>query len=248
MSRPAGDAASARAAPVVAACGLALEARIAAGIGVRAVAGGLDAARLAADLEREIARGARAVVSFGIAGALAPDLEPGECIVARGIATTGGGYRRCDEAWIARLRERLPGARCGDLHACDRPLAAAVAKRALHAQTGALAVDTESHVAAEVASAHGLPFAAVRVIADAARRDLPPAASVALKPGGRVDFAAVLRSVMSTPSQLPLLVRTAVDARAAFAALRRARRSLGDDLASPRGDARAGRSSGRGNR
>jgi adenosylhomocysteine nucleosidase len=37
----------------------------------------------------------------------------------------------------------------------------------------------------------------------------------------------VLRSVVRTPSQLPLLMRTAIDARAAFAALRRGRRRLG---------------------
>ena len=106
----------------------------------------------------------------------------------------------------------------------------ASSKRALYAETSALAVDTESHVAAEIALAHGLPFAALRVVADAADRDLPPAATVALKPGGRVDVKAVLRSLAATPSQLPLLLRTAVDAQAAFAALRRGRRRLGDDL------------------
>lgn len=214
---------------VVAACGLAVEARIAAGPGVRGVAGGVDPRRLADALEREVARGACAIMSFGIAGALAPDIVAGECIVAHGVAIAGG-YRRCDDAWTARLAARLPGARSGDLAACDRPLASASAKSALYGETFALAVDTESHVAAEIASANGLPFAVVRVIADAANRDLPPAAGVALKPGGRVDLAGVLRSLASAPAQLPLLVRTALDAQAAFATLRRVRQRLGDDL------------------
>lgn len=214
---------------VVVACGLALEARIAAGPDVRSVAGGVDARRLAAELENEVARGARAILSFGIAGALAPDVETGDCVVARGVMASGCRWR-CDEAWTTRLRERLRASRFGDVAACDRPLASVAQKRALFDETHALAVDTESHVAANVAVAHGVPFAVVRVIADAAARALPAAASVALGPGGRVDLPAVLRSIVAAPSQLPLVARTARDARVAFAALRRVRECLGDDL------------------
>lgn len=209
--------------------GLAIEARIAAGPGVRSVVGGVDASRLATALEHEVATGASAILSFGIAGGLAPGVAAGAWIVGRGIVTRAG-YRRCDEAWTQRLCARLPGARLADLAGCDAPIADAAAKRALHAATAAMAVDTESHVAAEIACVHGLPFAAFRVIADDATRGLPAAACVALAPGGRVDMRAVLRSLAQTPSQLPLLVRTAVDARAAFASLRRGRLRLGGDL------------------
>lgn len=214
---------------IAVACGLALEARIAGGPDVRSVAGGIDARRLAAELEKQVERGARAILSFGIAGALAPDLETGDCVVARGV-TAAGWHWRCDEAWTARLRERLRTSRFGDVAACDRPIASAAQKRALFEETHALAVDTESHVAASVAIAHRLPFAVVRVIADVAARALPAAAGVALKPGGRVDVPAVLRSIVAAPSQLPLLARTARDARVALAALRRVREFLSDDL------------------
>ncbi len=54
--------------PVVAVTGLAMEARIASGPGVRAIAGGGNARLLILALERELARGASAVISFGIAG------------------------------------------------------------------------------------------------------------------------------------------------------------------------------------
>ena len=228
-ARPSDRAGSASAPFVVAACGLALEARIAAGRGVRSVAGGVDARRLAAELEREVGRGARAIVSFGIAGALVPGLEAGECVVARGVVAPGR-YWSSDEAWTARLRQRMPRARFGDVAASDRPLASAAQKRAMFDHTNALAVDTESHVAAAIAAAHRLPFAAIRVIADAVSRDLPPAASVALKAGGRVDVARVAGSILAAPSQLPLLARTARDAHVAFAALRDVRKRLGDGL------------------
>lgn len=214
---------------VVVGCGLALEARIAAGEGVRAVTGAVDRERLASELERQIAQGADAILSFGIAGGLAPDFVAGTCIVGRGVID-GARYRRCDGAWTRRLLARLPGARFGDLASSDAPVASADAKRALHAETSAVAVDTESHIVADVASAHGVPFAVFRAIADPASRDLPRAAGIALTAAGQVNIGAVLRSLLAAPQQLPLLLRTAIDARIAFAALHRARKRLGDDL------------------
>ena len=214
---------------VVAASGLAIEARIAAGSGVRAIAGGLDARTLTAALEREVNRGACGIISFGIAGGLVPGMAPGTWLVGRGVVTSGA-YRPCDAAWTAMLRERLPGACFADIAASDAPVNDADSKRALHRATSAVAVDTESHIAAAVAAAHGVPFAAFRVIADPAGRALPPAASVALRPGGMLDVAAVMRSLARTPGQLPLLLRTAIDARTAFRALLRGRRRLGARL------------------
>jgi adenosylhomocysteine nucleosidase len=211
---------------VLVACGLAFEARIARGTGVRSVAGGVDRRRLASELERLAASGASAILSFGLAGGLAPDVAAGTCIIARGVHAAAG-YRACDVAWTAQLADRLPRARVGDVAGCDHPVMDAAAKRALHAATSALAVDTESHIAAEAAAAHALPFAAFRVVADAATRSLPAAALVALDARGGVDATAVLRSLVRSPSQLPLLVRTAIDAQVAFAALRRGRRRLG---------------------
>jgi hopanoid-associated phosphorylase len=217
---------------VVAVTGLAREARIAAGPGVRAIAGGGDARMLADALEREIARGARAVLSFGVAGGLAEDMPSGTWLVARAIVTPRACWP-CHEAWTKALAERLPDAIAVDLTGVDIPVMEASAKRALHRATGAHAVDTESHIAAAIAASHGLPFAAFRVVADDARRRLPPAAVVAIKPDGGISGGAVLGSLVRGPGQFPLLLRTAVDARRALRALSRGRRLLGRGLAYP---------------
>jgi len=214
---------------VVAVSGLAIEARIAAGAGVRTIAAGLDARALAAALEREVKRGACGIISFGIAGGLGPGITPGTPLVARGVVASAA-YWRCDAMWTATLRERLPGACFADVAAQDAPVTHPEAKRALQRATSAVGVDTESHVAATVAAAHGLPFAVFRVIADPVARALPPAASAALRPGGAIDVTAVIRSLVRTPGQLPLVVRTAIDARIAFSALSRGRRRLGTRL------------------
>jgi hopanoid-associated phosphorylase len=217
---------------VIAVTGLVKEARIAAGPGVRALAGGGDARRLGGALERELARGARAVISFGIAGGLAEDIASGAWIIARAIVTADARWP-CDAAWTSALAERLPGAIAADLAGADAPIMEAAAKRALHRTTGAAAVDTESHIAASIAAVHGLPFAAFRVVADSVRRSLPPAASVALTADGGISRGAVLGSLARSPGQLPALLRTAVDARRAFRALLRGRRLLGPGLAYP---------------
>jgi hopanoid-associated phosphorylase len=218
--------------PIVAVTGLAVEARIASGPGVRALVGGGNARQLALALESELARGARGVISFGVAGGLAEDIVAGTWLVPRAVVTPTMRWP-CDTAWARMLAERLPGALTMDLTAADAPVIESAAKRALYRTTGAAAVDTESHIAAAIAAEQGVPFAAFRVVVDAAQRDLPPAACLTLEPDGKISGAAVLRSLVRTPAQLPLLVRTAIDARTAFRALSRGRRLLGLGLGYP---------------
>ena len=217
---------------VVAVTGLAREARIATGPGVRAIAGGGNLQGLADLLEAERARGARGVISFGIAGGLADDLAAGAALVARAIIAPDVCWT-CDVDWTNSLAQRLPEAMVVDLAGTDAPVIDAGAKRALQRATGAAAVDTESHVAAAIAARYGLPFAAFRVVADSAWRALPPVASVALARDGTIRRAVVLRSLTGNPAQFPSVLRTGADARRALRTLSRGRRLLGLGLACP---------------
>jgi len=217
--------------------GLAAEARIARAPGVVTLVGAGRADRLAADLETAIAGGARRLLSFGVAGALTPHLEPGDLVVGRALID---GARRtpCDAGWSAAMKERLnqaaPSLRTffADVASADAPVADPAAKVALHAATGAAAVDMESALVARAAERHGLPFAILRAIADPAHRALPPAALAAMRADGGVDLAAVLGALGRGPRQLTALVRLALDSRRAFGALARARALLGADFAS----------------
>ena len=211
--------------PILVVVGLVAEARIAAGPGVVTVAGGGDAAGLALAIEAALDRGVRAVISFGIAGGLASGVPPGTVLIGRAVHD---GTRRspADAGWIAQLSTLLPAARLGDLVGVDAAVAGADAKAALHRHTGAAAVDMESHVAARLAAQNGIPFAALRVVADPAERTLPPAALVGMRADGTTDLGAVLRSLGREPRQLAALVRTGFDARAALAALAASRTAL----------------------
>jgi nucleoside phosphorylase len=88
--------------------GLAAEARIAVATHVTMIIGAGRAERLAADLETAIARGAQRLLSFGIAGALAPQLQAGDLVVAQGVRA---GPRRlsCDPVWRSAMSDRLQG-------------------------------------------------------------------------------------------------------------------------------------------
>jgi hopanoid-associated phosphorylase len=212
---------------VIAVTGLAFEAKIAGGVAVVR-----DGRRTVATLNAAIERGGRGIMSFGIAGGLAPGLRPGQWVVASRVISERGCHE-VDQQWSERLVGALPGTLQGAIAGVDAPACDACAKRALFVHTGALVVDMESHLAARIAAAHGLPFVACRVILDPADRNLPPAALLSLRPNGIPDLAAVLRSIVEQPNQLPGLMRLALDAAIARTALRRGRAALGPGLAFP---------------
>jgi hypothetical protein len=109
----------------------------------------------------------------------------------------------------------------------------ALAKSRLFRETGAHAVDMESHIVARAAKAHGLPFAVLRTICDSAETALPPLASQAITAKGTVALGRVLSALIRDPRQISVLPGMARDSRAAFAALLRCRRRLGIGLLGP---------------
>ncbi|HUO55058.1 MAG TPA: phosphorylase [Rhodoblastus sp.] len=167
-----------------------------------------------------------AVLSFGLAGGLDSGLRPGDLVAAHEVVSAEGAFS-CHPGWARHLARSLAGARDGVLLGVDAPILTPHDKARLLRETGALAVDMESHGAARFAYAKGLPFAVLRAISDPQQRAIPPAALAGFRPDGSADAGAVLAALARSPGQLPALIRTALDARAAMAALFRGRRRLG---------------------
>ena len=200
--------------------GLKREAALVSGPGVVAEAGGGDDEALQARLDALADRQTvRAVVSVGLGGALFPSLKVGGWMIADQVMQ-GARTWAVDERLLHELRQALPSAAVGAIAGSDVMIVDAAAKAALHARTGALAVDMESHVAAAFAAERGLPFAALRVISDGADRALPKAAQAGMKADGGMDILAVLRELALDPRQLPALIRTGREAEVAFRQLR----------------------------
>lgn len=206
-------------------CGFIVEARTATSSDIHAVPGGGNATTLAGELDR-LAPHAAAIVSWGLTGALQGDLDVGDWVIGTGVS--GGFDHDCDADWQEQALAALPGARRGRFHA-DGRLADAPAKRALGAG-GALAVDMESHVAARVAAAHGLPFAILRVVSDRIDDEMPPAVLVSMGPRGRTAYARVAASLARHPAQVPAFAAFARHSMACLKVLRDGRARLGPRL------------------
>jgi hopanoid-associated phosphorylase len=222
---------------VIIVVGLAFEARIAAGPGVRVICSGdggsLSHTLTAAIIEaREKFHACPGIVSFGVAGGLAPSLSPGTCVVATAIMSERKRWATHPD-WSRSLAENIPDAVSGVLLGVSAPIADPGAKRALYEKTRATAVDMESHTVADIGARYGVPVTAVRVITDPAVRALPTSAVAAMRPNGTIDIGAMIRSVLRRPRELPALIRTALDARSAHATLVRGRQILGPPLGLP---------------
>ena len=78
----------------------------------------------------------------------------------------------------------------------------------------------ESHVVAAVAAAAGVPFIAVRAIADPAARALPRAALAAAGPDGTLQLGALVAALLARPGEIGDMVGLARASRKAMRALR----------------------------
>jgi len=195
--------------------GLLAEAAILRGTGFLAAAGGgtpSGAARAAESLIGQ--EGAQALISFGLAGGLAPDLRPGALIVPVAIIE-GQSVFPCDYA----LMEFLGGQTARPILAGSAIAATASDKAILFKSTKAAAIDLESGATARIAGRQGIPFAVLRAIADPAHRNLPRAALIPLNEDGSINLPAILAATLTHPQDIPALIATAIDAARARAAL-----------------------------
>jgi len=209
--------------PILIVTGLVQEARIAAGPGMTVICSSSDPQQLRALLTVFDPSTIRGVISFGVAGGLDPSLKSGDVVVATEVLAG-------DTRWLAGLalnEELIESVALGSsrvvrggLAGVEEVVAASSVKAALHLETGAAAVDMESHIAAAYAEESGLPFAALRVISDPATRALPALAMAAIKPNGDIDLRKILRGVARNPLTLRSLVSTGIDFNRALRSLR----------------------------
>jgi hopanoid-associated phosphorylase len=177
----------------------------------------------------------RGVISFGVAGGLDPSLKSGDIVVATEVLAGDARWLAAlplNEGQIAGVALKRRRVVRGGLAGVEQVIAARAGKAALWSETGASAVDMESHIAAAYAAEAGLPFAALRVISDPASRALPAIAMSAIKPNGDIDLRKVLRGVARNPMSLSALVSTGIDFNRALRSLRGCRSFLlgGEDL------------------
>jgi len=209
-----------------------VEAKIARAAGFSVVIGAGDRDRTEA-LVATAAAHTNCLVSFGIAGGLAPELKAGTVVVSGEVVSER--HRWAIEPSVCRQLSQFArsiGAVEGLIFGASSILATQIEKKRAWAATRALAVDLESEIVARTATALGIPFIVLRSIADTARRDLPPASLVPLTANGNPDVLKVFSVVLRRPFQVGGMIGLARETAIALSALIRPARALRSLVAS----------------
>ncbi len=189
--------------------------------------GGIALSGIGASHAREaalglVARGARALVSWGVCGALSPGLAAGALVIPAEVRASDGQTHETSMVWRARLGELLPETlpmHTGSLIEVLHVVTAIAEKQELHRRSGAVAVDMESAAVAGVAAGAGFPFIAIRAVVDSANTVFPACLGPSLDQAGMRGMS-VMRTVCAHPSDWPALIRLGLGLRAARRTLR----------------------------
>ncbi len=179
---------------------------------------GNEAARQAAAGLRD--RGASALMSFGVAGALDETLRPGDLVLPERIHADYSHPVALE--WRGRIMQHLPKhvkVAGGTLATSRQILTSKDEKRKFSAKNGACAVDMESGAIAEIAVNAGIPFVAVRAITDPLEFSPPPILMNAVYPDGSVNMLHLLELILRRSVNVGTLLRLAPSMRAACATL-----------------------------
>ena len=136
-----------------------------------------------------IGRGAQALVCWGFAGGLHPDLAPGALLLPAAVRDEDGSTLTVHSPWQQRLCRVLAGAEPNTrpLQSVAEPLRSRAEKLAA-ARTGAVACDMESAAILKTAAAHGRPAVVIRVVLDTATDELPSAIDGLVDSNGQLDY------------------------------------------------------------
>ena len=183
---------------------------------------GADAERARALARDLVARGADALVSFGLAGGLARGVPAGTLLLPTEILPPAGSPLAVDPAWRTAVLRSTGGLHpSGARMACvPHVLLTRADKQTLAECSGAVAVDMESEAVARAAQWAGLPFLVLRAVADPWDAAIPPPALAGLAADGSFHPFAMVLELARRPRHLPALLRLAHDSRTALRALR----------------------------
>jgi nucleoside phosphorylase len=217
---------------LVAVTGLKSEAKILRGLGLACISVGGKANTAPGKIESAIAQGATGLVSFGIAGALSPDLRTSDVVIAQTVVDAAGVATPAHAEWVralAHLSQTVVPAQSGSgeggrivvgtILGLDRLVSSSHDKEAAFARSEAWAVDMESHHVARAAAARGLPFIAIRAISDRADETLPACLADFVDGEGRTKMSAVLAALIFGRVKLGQLIATGRASRRAHQAL-----------------------------
>lgn len=187
-------------------CGFAAEKKIAVKFSPLVTCSGAREERCREQAAWLVDQGATSLLSFGVSGGLHPGLDEHSVIIGTHVVDMHGKRHACDMAMVARFSNAASHALTGHVYGSNVIVGSSDEKDRIHAETQALIVDMESHILAETAAKHGLPFMVLRGVSDDAGAPLPEAVLHGINEDGSENIPGVLKSLLRDPTQLPSLL------------------------------------------
>jgi adenosylhomocysteine nucleosidase len=169
---------------------------------------GVGAVRAQSAAQSLLARGASALMSWGVAAALVPELKAGSLLLPHAVISADGAILPVCGTWHRQFRE----ASSPDIRpiAETRSLLASPAqKRELGQTLQAAAADMESAAVARVAQQAQVPFLVVRAVADDFTMSVPTWLMRCMDARGRVHTARLLAQLVRHPRDAIAVARLA---------------------------------------
>jgi adenosylhomocysteine nucleosidase len=175
-----------------------------------------------------IGEGVGALGVSGVSGGLAPELGPGDLILADAVIQAEGdrfrqvweeGARFAETAYGALTEQGVPVYR-GPIITVRKPVLSRSHKASLFTESKALAVDMESAAVASVARTAGRPFFALRAVCDPADRPISEDLFRCIDQKGDLRLFHLLRMVLRHPAMISELLNIKRDFGTALANLR----------------------------
>jgi adenosylhomocysteine nucleosidase len=161
------------------------------------------------------------VISAGVCGALTPELRPGDLVLPESVIGPSAERLNVTPTAYARAAALAPAARHGTLATSREVVATPSEKAALHARTGAVAVDMESSAILTFAAGAGCPTLVVRGVSDAAEDTVPPELIGLVTEAGKLRTARALALGVTRPHVLPRALALRHATRQALATIAR---------------------------
>lgn len=170
-----------------------------------------------------------ALVSWGTAGALTDNIQPGDLLLADSIVANDGNKYSFDAEWNKRIINYLSNTSLqihnGKIAHAQQVLVTTEDKKKLYGETNALAVDMESLAIAQIAINEKLPCISVRAIIDEASQCIPEAIIKNTDIFGRPALFPLFSSLIRSPGLITELIRLGAGMKAATTSLNTVARS-----------------------
>jgi nucleoside phosphorylase len=156
-----------------------------------------------------IDKGANRLISWGCAAALKAELKPGDLLIPQTLQTENLEKFSISSPWLCNVLEHLSplNPHTDSLIESSYIVTQSSAKKKIHQQSGAIALDMESIAIAKTALQHNFPALIIRCVADPVTMNLPNAISYALNGQGDVVLTRLLWFLLIHPYELPGLIK-----------------------------------------